>query len=224
MFHGIPTTPGIGAPGNKPELYEEVKLYKNAWEREKYDNMAELFAVVKITQALEKAYIKDCVSPSEYTVACSRLLVQYKAAFRQVQGSEISSTDEFCRKFRLDCLLAMERFKEDRPITIKDDKGNLNRCIANVVSLFITVITVINKLCLEIHAMDEIQPDLWELMETMHRMSHLPPNFEGRQMISQWLQTLSGMSALDKLDDSQVRQMLFDLELPYNAFNRFLHA
>ncbi|XP_057592880.1 vacuolar protein sorting-associated protein 28 homolog isoform X2 [Hippopotamus amphibius kiboko] len=203
MFHGIPATPGLGAPGNKPELYEEVKLYKNAREREKYDNMAELFAVVKTMQALEKAYIKDCVSPSEYTAACSRLLVQYKAAFRQVQGSEVSSIDEFCRKFRLDCPLAMERIKEDRPITIKDDKGNLNRCIADVVS---------------------IQPDLRELMETMHRMSHLPPDFEGRRTVSRWLQTLSGMSASDELDDSQVRQMLFDLESAYNAFNRFLHA
>ncbi|XP_048658308.1 vacuolar protein sorting-associated protein 28 homolog isoform X2 [Marmota marmota marmota] len=191
MFHGIPATPGMGAPGNKPELYEEVKLYKNAREREKY------------------------------TAACSRLLVQYKAAFRQVQGSEISSIDEFCRKFRLDCPLAMERVKEDRPITIKDDKGNLNRCIADVVSLFITVM---DKLRLEIRAMDEIQPDLRELMETMHRMSHLPPDFEGRQTVSQWLQTLSGMSASDELDDSQVRQMLFDLESAYNAFNRFLHA
>ncbi|XP_043340375.1 vacuolar protein sorting-associated protein 28 homolog isoform X3 [Cervus elaphus] len=197
MFHGIPATPGMGAPGNKPELYEEVKLYKNAREREKY------------------------------TAACSRLLVQYKAAFRQVQGSEISSIDEFCRKFRLDCPLAMERIKEDRPITIKDDKGNLNRCIADVVSLFITVM---DKLRLEIRAMDEwalflqIQPDLRELMETMHRMSHLPPDFEGRQTVSQWLQTLSGMSASDELDDSQVRQMLFDLESAYNAFNRFLHA
>ncbi|XP_044906091.1 vacuolar protein sorting-associated protein 28 homolog isoform X4 [Felis catus] len=179
------------APGNKPELYEEVKLYKNAREREKY------------------------------TAACSRLLVQYKAAFRQVQGAEISSIDEFCRKFRLDCPLAMERIKEDRPITIKDDKGNLNRCIADVVSLFITVM---DKLRLEIRAMDEIQPDLRELMETMHRMSHLPPDFEGRQTVSQWLQTLSGMSASDELDDSQVRQMLFDLESAYNAFNRFLHA
>lgn len=64
MFHGIPATPGMGAPGNKPELYEEVKLYKNAREREKYDNMAELFAVVKTMQALEKAYIKDCVTPT----------------------------------------------------------------------------------------------------------------------------------------------------------------
>ncbi|XP_072458833.1 vacuolar protein sorting-associated protein 28 homolog isoform X1 [Notamacropus eugenii] len=189
--------------------------------RRRYDNMAELFAVVKTMQALEKAYIKDCVTPNEYTAACSRLLVQYKAAFKQVQGSEISSIDEFCRKFRLDCPLAMERIKEDRPITIKDDKGNLNRCIADIVSLFITVM---DKLRLEIRAMDEIQPDLRELMETMNRMSHLPPDFEGRQKVSQWLQTLSGMSAADELDDSQVRQMLFDLESAYNAFNRFLHA
>ncbi|NXW11686.1 VPS28 protein, partial [Fregetta grallaria] len=175
----------------------------------RYDNMAELFAVVKTLQALEKAYIKDCVSPNEYTAACSRLLVQFKAALKQVQGSEISSIDDFCRKFRLDCPLAMERIKEDRPITIKDDKGNLNRCIADIVSLFITVM---DKLRLEIRAMDEvgfihvpreprfgdagvaaqpgfspqIQPDLRELMETMNRMSHLPPDFEGRQKVNQW--------------------------------------
>lgn len=54
---------------------------------------------------------------------------------------------------QLDCPLAMERIKEDRPITIKDDKGNLNRCIADVVSLFITVM---DKLRLEIRAMDEV--------------------------------------------------------------------
>uniref|UniRef100_A0A3B3BYY7 Vacuolar protein sorting-associated protein 28 homolog n=1 Tax=Oryzias melastigma TaxID=30732 RepID=A0A3B3BYY7_ORYME len=190
------------APANKPELYEEVKLYKNAREREKYDNMAELFAVVKTLQALEKAYIKDCVTPNEYTGSCSRLLVQYKAAFKQVQGSDVGSIDDFCRKYRLDCPLAMERIKEDRPITIKDDKGNLNRCIADIVSLFITVM---DKLRLEIRAMDEIQPDLRELMETMNRMSNMPPDSEAKDKVNLWLTTLSSMSASDELDDNQLR-------------------
>ncbi|XP_038654668.1 vacuolar protein sorting-associated protein 28 homolog isoform X1 [Scyliorhinus canicula] len=221
MFQGIAANAGVGGQGNKPELYEEVKLYKNAREREKFDNMAELFAVVKTLQALEKTYIKDCVTPTEYTAACSRLLVQYKAAFKQVQGSDITTIEEFCRKYRLDCPLAMERIKEDRPITIKDDKGNLNRCIADIVSLFITVM---DKLRLEIRAMDEIQPDLRELMETMNRMSNLPADFEGKERVNQWLQKLTGMSASDELDDNQVRQMLFDLESAYNSFNRFLHS
>ncbi|XP_062371148.1 vacuolar protein sorting-associated protein 28 homolog [Cinclus cinclus] len=212
MFHGIAGPAGMGAPGNKPELYEEVKLYKNAREREKYDNMAELFAVVKTLQALEKAYIKDCVSPNEYTAACSRLLVQFKAALKQVQGAEIASIDEFCRKFRLDCPLAMERIREDRPITIKDDKGNLNRCIADIVSVrpsrefreylsgfFFFLLFTLGEIFWGIFW--EFSP--WEFLR---------------------LQTLSAMSASDELDDSQVRQMLFDLESAYNAFNRFLHA
>lgn len=69
---------------DRPELYEEVKLYKNAREREKYDNQADLYAVVNTLQHLEKAYIRDCVTPKEYTAACSKLLVQYRAAFKQV--------------------------------------------------------------------------------------------------------------------------------------------
>ncbi|XP_014749289.1 PREDICTED: vacuolar protein sorting-associated protein 28 homolog [Sturnus vulgaris] len=192
MFHGIAGPAGMGAPGNKPELYEEVKLYKNAREREKYDNMAELFL------SLHPSKSQCHPSPSQYIAVYPNPL-----------------------PFQLDCPLAMERIREDRPITIKDDKGNLNRCIADIVSLFITVM---DKLRLEIRAMDEIQPDLRELMETMTRMSSLPPDFEGRQKVNQWLQTLSAMSASDELDDSQVRQMLFDLEAAYNAFNRFLHA
>ncbi|NXT38365.1 VPS28 protein, partial [Pelecanoides urinatrix] len=209
LIHRGPSSPSRSLLGHRSPPRSPPLLHRAPRCGCRYDNMAELFAVVKTLQALEKAYIKDCVSPNEYTAACSRLLVQFKAALKQVQGAEISSIDDFCRKFRvsrgaagalsanpgagcathglvspqLDCPLAMERIKEDRPITIKDDKGNLNRCIADIVSLFITVM---DKLRLEIRAMDEIQPDLRELMETMNRMSHLPPDFEGRQKVNQW--------------------------------------
>lgn len=74
---------------DRPELYEEVKLYKNAREREKHDNQADLYAVVNTLQHLEKAYIRDCVTPKEYTAACSKLLVQYRAAFKQVSMQNV---------------------------------------------------------------------------------------------------------------------------------------
>ncbi|KAL3869354.1 hypothetical protein ACJMK2_042046 [Sinanodonta woodiana] len=206
-------------PMNRPELYEEVKLYKTGRERENYDNMADLYAVINTLQCLEKAYIKDAVHPKEYTAACSKLLVQYKAAFKQVQ-KDFPTVELFMKKYRLDCPAALERIKEEKPITIKDDKGNTSKCIADIVSLFITVM---DKLRLEIRAMDEIQPDLKELNETMSRLSLLPPDFEGKEKVKQWLNTLSGMLASQELDDSQVRQLLFDLESSYNAFNRVLH-
>ncbi|RZF43581.1 hypothetical protein LSTR_LSTR008094 [Laodelphax striatellus] len=205
----------------RPELFEDVKLFRNAREREKYENMADLYAVINTLQNLEKAYIRDCVTAKEYTAACSKLLVQYKAAFKQVQGDEFPNIEAFIKKYRLDCPAAMERIREDRPITIKDDKGNTSKCIADIVSLFITLM---DKLRLEIKAMDELHPELRDLNDTMNRLSILPSDFEGKRKVKDWLDVLENMHASDELSDSQVRQLIFDLETSYNAFNKLLHS
>lgn len=204
----------------QPELYEEVKLFRHAREREKYDNMADLFALVSTLQNLEKAYIRDCVTPQEYTAACSKLLVQFKVAFKLIQGDEFPTIDSFVKKYRLDCPAAIERIKEDRPITIRDDKGNTSKCIADIVSLFITIM---DKLRLGIKAMDELHPELRDLVDTMNRLSIIPENFEGKEKVKNWLETLNSMQASDELSDDQVRQFLFDLESAYSAFNNLLH-
>ncbi|XP_058123844.1 vacuolar protein sorting-associated protein 28 homolog [Anopheles ziemanni] len=205
---------------NRPELYEEVKLYRQAREREKYDNMADLFALVSTLQNLEKAYIRDCITPQEYTAACSKLLVQYKVAFKIVQGPEFPTIEAFVKKFRLDCPAALERIREDRPITIRDDKGNTSKCIADIVSMFITLM---DKLRLEIRAMDDLHPELRDLLDTMNRLSLIPDNFEGKEKVASWLATLNEMQASDDLTEAQVRQLLFDLESSYSAFNNLLH-
>lgn len=206
---------------NRPELYEEVKLYRTAREREKYDNMADLYALINTLQNLEKAYIWDCITPQEYTAACSKYLVQFKVAFKQVQNDDYPTVDSFVRKFRLDCPAALERIKEDRPITIKDDKGNTSKCIADIVSLFITLM---DKLRLEIKAMDELHPDLRDLVDSMNRLALIPESFEGKEKVATWLATLNSMQASDELTESQVRQLVFDLESSYAAFNNLLHT
>lgn len=40
-----------------------------------------------------------------------------------------------CCVLQLNCPAAMERIKEGRPITIRDDKGNTSKCIADIVSV-----------------------------------------------------------------------------------------
>ncbi|KAI1295451.1 Vacuolar protein sorting-associated protein 28 -like protein [Halotydeus destructor] len=200
-------------------LYEEARLFRTSREREKYDNLADLYAVINSLQALEKAHIKDCVTPKEYTAACSKLLCQYKAAFKQVQG-EFPSVEVFVKKYKLDCPAALERIREDRPITIRDDKGNTSKCIADIVSLFITVT---DKLRLGLKSTDELQPDLRELYDTMSRLTLIPSDFEGKQKVQDWLNTFTSMAASDELSENQVRQIIFDMESSYNAFNRLLH-
>jgi len=82
---------------------EEAKLYRNAREREKCENMADLFSILTTLQQLEKAYIRDAVKPKEYTSACSKLLVQYKAAFKLVQGYEdCPNLETFVRMYKVE--------------------------------------------------------------------------------------------------------------------------
>ena len=73
--------------------------------------------------------------------------MQYKQAFKQVQGDEFPTVEAFMTKYRLDAPAALERIKEDRPINIKDDKGNTSKLIAEIVALFITAM---DKLKLDI--------------------------------------------------------------------------
>ena len=49
----------------RPSFLQEVRLWKNPRERERYDNMADVFSIITTLQALEKAYIKDVVEPAE---------------------------------------------------------------------------------------------------------------------------------------------------------------
>jgi len=211
----------VGPEANRPELMEEVKLYRNPREREKIDNLAELFAVINTLQCLEKAYIKDSVQAKEYTLSCSKLLVQFKAAFKQVQGDEYPTLESFMSKYRLDAPAALERIKEDRPITIKDDKGNTSKLIAEIVALFITLM---DKLKLEMRSMDDLHGELKDLSDNLGRLSLLPADWQSREKINTWLTTLSAMQASEELSEVQARQFSFDLETGYNDFNKILHS
>lgn len=197
---------------------DEVKLFRLPTERERFDNMADCYSLINTIQQLEKAYIKDAVTSKEYTAACSKLLTQYKAAFKQID-KEFGTPEQFLKKYRLECRAALDRIRDDRPITIKDDKGNTHACIAEIVSTFITIS---DRLKLGMKSMDELLPDLRELHETMDRLTILPPSYEGSRRVKGWIDKMSTMSASDELDEGQIRQMTYDMETSLNEFNKIL--
>lgn len=103
-------------------------------------------------------------------------------ALNLVQGQNI---EEFTRKYRINCPAALERINEDRPITVRDDKGNTLKCIADIVELFITFL---DQLKLNIRAIDELSLNLNELYISINAMSTLPDNFETKLKVKKWYQ------------------------------------
>lgn len=59
---------------------EEVVLWKDQKEREFYESFAELYAIIKTTERLEKAYVKDIISAADYEPACLKLIAQVPGA------------------------------------------------------------------------------------------------------------------------------------------------
>ncbi|KAI3407602.1 hypothetical protein GPALN_015040 [Globodera pallida] len=200
------------------DLSQEVRLYDNNAERDRIDNMAELYAMVNALECLEKVFSRDYIHAKEYTAECSKLLVQIKVALRLVSGVTI---EEFARTYHIQCPAALERIREDRPITVRDDKGNALKCIADIVELFITFL---DQLKLNIRAVDELFPNLNDLYASINAMSTLPDDFDAKLKVKAWHDKLHGMAAHEEISDEVARQMIFELETAYNAFQRFLRS
>ncbi|RHZ54174.1 hypothetical protein Glove_429g20 [Diversispora epigaea] len=201
-------------------LDEELKLYTNNKEREKYENLADVYAIIVTMEHLEKAYVRDSVNAADYTSSCTKLIAQYKTAMNLVNDL-IPDVEKFMKEYKLECPAAVNRFKIGVPATIEHsidhDPSKSAKYVAETVSSFITLM---DALKLNMKAVDEIHPMLSDLMQSLNNVNTLPAEFEAK--IRNWLITLNAMKASDEINESQVRQLLFDLENAHNAFYRSL--
>ncbi|CAJ0755229.1 10316_t:CDS:2 [Entrophospora sp. SA101] len=185
-------------------LDEEIKLYTNNKEREKYELLSDLYAIIVTMEHLEKAYIRDLIPHTEYTPACGKLIAQYKTAVNLVNDS-VPDVEKFMKEYKLECPAAVNRFKIGVPATVEHSTGaghdpsNSAQNVAETVQNFITVMDVLK---LRIRAVDEIHPLLSNLMQSLNKMTSLPPEFEGKAKIRNWLITLNGMKANTLYDNS----------------------
>ncbi|CAI5735185.1 unnamed protein product [Peronospora farinosa] len=203
----------------------EMKLWDDTKDRRKYEDLSDLFAIFKTTEHLEAAYVRDAITPEQYTEACTKLISQYKTAETALRlGGFIDSVNSFISEYRLDCPRALERLvRIGVPATVVHNTTNRKTDSVNVAQTVQNFITLMDVLKLNIRAVDEIQPLLSEMMSSLTMVSGLPPDFSGRDKIEGWLCTMNAMRASEELDEEQARQLSFDLERAYSSFMAFLN-
>ena len=62
---------------NRPK-YGEIKAYDNTKERNRCEELADLYAIIRTTESLEAVFARDAVTLSEYSESCTKLISQYK--------------------------------------------------------------------------------------------------------------------------------------------------
>jgi len=202
---------------------EEIALYSNSRERQAYDDKATLFAIITATEHLERAYARDAIDPQEYTTECNKLISQFRLAEKAALEKGMK-TEDFMKLYDMDCPRATERLLNmGVPEPIR--KGNAGGTAAVAVTVAETVqhfITTMDALKLEQRAVDELQPLLSDLMESLTRLPDTPNDFEPNRKVQKWLQKLNGMRAVDEINDEDSRQLYHDLDSAYAEFTRYL--
>ena len=198
----------------------EIELYTNSREREAYDEQANLYSIILATEALERAYARDAISQKEYVEQCKKLISQFRMAERVLRGS--MSTETFMSLYQMDCPRAVERLLvQGVPESIKGASTDASHAVtvAETVQHFITTMDAVR---LEQRAVDELQPLLSDLYDSLTRLPETPNEFEPNRKVQHWLQRLNSMRAVDEIEDDDARQLIHDLDLAYTEFNRYL--
>ncbi|CAL9107111.1 unnamed protein product [Musa textilis] len=202
---------------------EEVKLWRDKREREMYDSFADLYAIIKTTDKLEKAYVRDLVSSAEYEAECLKLIAQFRTLHSALRGA-VPSLDRFAEAYRLDAPAGINRLLVSGvPATVEHRAAGSSTAAASAAAVAECVqhfITAMDSVKLNMVAVDQVHPLLSDLSTSLAKLGNglLPPDFEGRTKVRDWLARLAKMGAADELTEQQARQLHFDLESSYNAF------
>ena len=218
---------GAAGGGGEPGADELAvpALFNSAAERRKYDDLADFFSIIKATEHLERAYMKDAIEEDEYTRECSKLIGHFKNLERQLLSATIiTSTDAFIAQYRMDARMARECLLERGcPITTlfpgarpAADSG------AAIAETTTALITAVDALQLDYGSMDDLHPLLSDVSKSINKVPYLPAGFPGLDKLQQWLAKLNDMRAAERLDDDEVRQLKFDLESLYKSFMDWL--
>ncbi|KAK4758901.1 hypothetical protein SAY87_020202 [Trapa incisa] len=199
----------------------EVKLWNDKRERDMYENFAELYAIIRATEKLEKAYIRDIIGPSEYEVECQKLITHYRTLASTLKDI-IPSIEQFAETYKMDCPAAINRLVVSGvPATVEHRTAataSAATSAAAVAECVQNFITAMDSLKLNMVAVDQVHPLLSDLSGSLNKLSILPPDYEGKIKMKEWLLRLSKMGAADELTEQQSRQLHFDLESSYNSF------
>lgn len=200
---------------------DEIELYSSTRERQAYEDQATLYAIILATEHLERAFARDAITNEEYTKECNKLITQFKMAEKAAIKNG-ATTEKFMETYQMDCPRATERLlKMGVPEPLRQSVGETNEVvtIAETVQHFITTMDAVK---LEQRAVDELQPLLSDLMDSLTRLPETPNDFEPNRKIQHWLQKLNAMRAIDEIDDDDARQLYHDLDSAYAEFQRYL--
>ncbi|KAJ3104215.1 hypothetical protein HDU97_009470 [Phlyctochytrium planicorne] len=150
-------------------------------------------------EALEKAYIRDAITPQEYTPACTKLIAQFKTA-KDLYGGTTTNLEMFLKDYNVNCPAAAKRLLEiGVPATVEHaiaepTTSSSRQHVKLVADTTTSFITLMDSIKLNMIATDQIHPLLSDLLQLLNKVNGIPSDFdEHKKKLKDWLISLNKM-------------------------------
>jgi len=101
--------------------------------------------------------------------------------------------------------------------TSKDKEANDQKYVFEAVQ---TYITTLNGLELDMRDVDQLHPNLSNLMASLNKVKKLSEDHLAKVKVKEWLVKLNEKPASYRLTDDELRQMTFELQTAYDNWYR----
>ncbi|QID82911.1 Vacuolar protein-sorting-associated protein 28 [Saccharomyces pastorianus] len=200
-------------------FHDEVPLFDNSItskDKEVIETLSEIYSIIITLDHVEKAYLKDSIDDTQYTNTVDKLLKQFKVYLNSQNKEEINKHFQSIEARTCDIHYHIGSLGDNKQSSSSDKKFNA-KYVAEATGNFITVM---DALKLNYNAKDQLHPLLAELLISINRVTR--DDFENRSKLIDWIVRINKLSIGDTLTETQIRELLFDLELAYKSFYALL--
>lgn len=216
------------------DVSEQISFFDHSMttqEKEVMDTLTEIYSIIITLDQVEKAYLKDNINSNQYTTTVYKLLAQYNTYLSNEDiARRFIDLQHFKQKWNINAPNAITRIEKGIPVTVEhgiDDSNSKNmeskiqkfsgKRVAEATGNFITIM---DALKLNYRAKDQLHPLISELLLSINRVSS--QDFEHRNKLVEWIVKINKMKINESLNDDEIRELLFDLDVAYKSFYTLL--
>lgn len=197
---------------------QQIKLYNNATERKQWDQLANLFSLIKTIDSVEQAWQNDFIDQLSYENTIRKLLSQLKTQ-QTALASSIPDLNRFIQDFSISANYAAPRIAAGVPATEEHritPEASVSYLYAQIVQHFITAMDAIK---LGMVTIDQILPLMNDLKNDFDKLAALKFNLSKSLLkLISWKNTMSERDAAEEITESEARQLSLDLDTAYSEF------
>lgn len=216
--------PPMAPSGVLGKQQEPIRLTDSSQEAKKFDDFADIYALIVATDRLEKVWRRDAVTDAEYEKECYGLIQKFKAA-RTATMRTLPNIERFYAEYNINAHGGRSVLVDNGvPSTQGVQRPDVQGQIVDNIHCIQFFISLIDNIELNQRTPESLLGWCVSLRRSLERIKRLEGNFPYLDKLKRWIDRLNSMGATEELSDADVGQFKLDLTTGYDEYLHIMKA